>query len=103
MKQIAVLILLFALALPAVAGPPQPKAGTYKFTQDHTVKVATKYAGGRGVNPDPVEWAEHTYRPGDTLQVSEFFWNDESKSWRAKLVFHGTNLSVPMSKLKFLK
>lgn len=103
MSRIALFLVLVLFALPVWAGPPKPKVGTYKFTQEHSVKVATKYAGGRGINPDPVEWAERTYKPGETLKVDEFFWDDKNKAWEAKLVFHGTFLGVPMSKLKFLK
>jgi hypothetical protein len=103
MKPCAILILLLALTIPALAAPAQPSVGTYKFTKDHTVKVATKFAGGRGIDPNPVEWAERTYKPGETLKVDEFFWDDKTKTWSAKLVFHGTNLGVPMSKLKLVK
>jgi hypothetical protein len=103
MKRFYLLMLLVLFALPALAGPPKPKTGTYKFVKEHTVEVATKYAGGRGEDPDPVEWDKRTYKPGETIKVTQFFWIDENKAWEAKLVFHGTNLSVPLDKLKLVK
>jgi hypothetical protein len=103
MRRFLILLLTLLLLAPALAGPPRPETGTYKFVKDHTVKVATEYAGGRGINPNPVKWAEKTYKPGEQIKVDEFFWIDEEKAWKAKLVFHGTNTSVPMDKLKRIK
>lgn len=94
---------MLGLSVLALADSPRPKTGIYKFIQTHSMRVATKYTGDRGLNPNPVEWAERTYKPGETLKVDEFFWDDDKKIWKAKLVFRGQNQGIPMSKLKFVK
>lgn len=103
MRNLMIILLIVFMASLVVAKPTQPKPGQYKFTQEHTLKVATKYAGGRGIDPNPVEWAERKYKPGDIIEVEEFFWISEDNDFAAKVVFHGTNRSVPMKKLKKVK
>jgi len=92
--------LMFSTAARAETPPP---AGIYSFVSEFSIEGCSEYDGGRGVAPVCKKTENRVYQKGELLAVDDFFWDDGTRSWGAKVVFLSQNRSVPMKYLKETK
>ena len=99
MTKLALVLALMPISVALADRPERPAPGPYVFIKQFELKGCAQHDGSNGIAPHCLKEETKVLAVGDTITVSEFFWDSRTKSWGAKYEFLGQFRSIPMDNL----